>query len=287
LRSQEKIAGVVGYSAAVGVRYAGIGPAALGAFLVGVLLVAACVAQVFGPKRWRPAIVGAVVGLGVIIVGSPYLGADAGGALALTAGGCVAAAIASGGWLTFARLAWATLTGLAVLIGFAVLDLSRPVAERSSVGRFITQFHDGTAGTSVHRTGVEDVVATASSAVSLMVIVAVAYNVLVLFRPWGGLMRLFGLYPAVRGAMTGMGIAAVLAGLLDGAGFVTAGGAAAVALPLVTLAALRVLDHADDRTVGGPQAVEAPPPETPAATATAPRSPAGEPEPVPATEPAG
>ena len=69
-----------------------------------------------------------------------------------------------------------------------------------------------------------------------------------LARPWGGLMRLFGLYPAVRGAMTGIGVAAILAGLLDGVGFTTAGAAAAVALPLVTLAALRVLDHADDRT---------------------------------------
>ena len=49
----------------------------------------------------------AIGGLGVIVVGSPYLGADAGGALALTAGVCLAAAIASGGWLTFARLAWA------------------------------------------------------------------------------------------------------------------------------------------------------------------------------------
>jgi hypothetical protein len=77
----------------------------------------------------------------------------------------------------------------------------------------------------------------------------VAYTVLVLIRPWGGLMRLFGLYPAVRGALTGIAAAAVLAGLVDGVGFTTAGAAAAVVLPLVTLAALRVLDHADDRTL--------------------------------------
>jgi hypothetical protein len=62
-------------------------------------------------------------------------------------------------------------------------------------------------------------------------------------------MRLFGLYPSVRGALTGIGAAAVLAGLVDGVGFTTAGAAAAVVLPLVTLAALRVLDHADDRTL--------------------------------------
>jgi hypothetical protein len=193
--------------------------------------------------------VAAIVGLGVIVVGSPYLGADAGGALALTAAGCLAAAIAGGGWLTFARLAWATLAGLAVLIGFAVLDLRRPVADRSSVGRFITQFHDGTAGVSVHRAAIDDVLGTVSNPINILVVVAIAYTMLVLVRPWGGLMRLFGLYPAVRAALTGIGAAAVLAGLVDGVGFTTAGAAAAVVLPLVTLAALRVLDHADDRTL--------------------------------------
>ena len=247
--SHLQLNGVVGYSAASGGRYAGMGPAGLGAFMAGVLLLAAWAAQNTPAKLWRPALVAAIVGLGVIVVGSPYLGADAGGALALTAAGCLAAAIAGGGWLTFARLAWATLAGLAVLIGFAVLDLRRPVADRSSVGRFITQFHDGTAGVSVHRAAIDDVLGTVSNPINILVVVAIAYTMLVLVRPWGGLMRLFGLYPAVRAALTGIGAAAVLAGLVDGVGFTTAGAAAAVVLPLVTLAALRVLDHADDRTL--------------------------------------
>jgi hypothetical protein len=136
-----------------------------------------------------------------------------------------------------------------VLIGFAVLDLQRPVADRSSVGRFITQFHDGLAGASVHRAAIDDVLGTVSNPINLLVVVAIAYTMLVLVRPWGGLMRLFGLYPAVRAALTGIGAASVLAGLVDGVGFTTAGAAAAVVLPLVTLAALRVLDHADDRTL--------------------------------------
>jgi hypothetical protein len=71
----------------------------------------------------------------------------------------------------------------------------------------------------------------------------------VLMRPWGGVKRLFGLYPAVRGAVAGLIVAALLAGLLDGAGLNVAGAAAAMAIPLVTLAAIRALSHADDRTV--------------------------------------
>lgn len=247
--SHLQLNGVAGYSATAGTRSAGIGSVGLGVFSVGTLLGAGCVAQRVRARRWRPAVVGAIVAIGVIVVGSPYLGADPGGAVALTAGGAIAAAIASGGWLSFVRLSWATLAGLAVLIGFAVLDLRRPVAERSEVGKFLTELHAGTAGTAIQGTAVSDVVSTFSNPLSVLVGIAVLFNVAVLIRPWGGLLRLFGLYPAIRGAMTGIAIAATLAGLLDGAGFVTAGAAAGVALPLVTLAALRVLDHADDRTV--------------------------------------
>jgi hypothetical protein len=248
--SHLQLNGVAGYSAAEGTRYAGIGAVGLGAFIVGILMLSACVAQLVPVRRWRPFVVAAIGAVGVILVGSPQLGADAGGALALTIGVCVAAAIASGGWLTFTRLGWATLAGLAVLIGFAVLDLRRPVAHRGPVGTMLTRLHSGTAGHALHETAVSDVTATLTNPLSLMVLVAIVYTLLVLVRPWGGLMRLFGLYPAIRGAMTGIGIAATVAGLLDGVGFTTAGAGVSVALPLLTLAALRVLDHADDRTVG-------------------------------------
>ncbi len=248
--SRLQLNGVAGYSAAEGTRYAGIGAVGLGAFIVGILVLAACVAQSVPDRRWRPFVVAAIGAFGVILVGSPQLGADAGGALALTIGVCVAAAIASGGWLTFTRLGWATLAGLVVLIGFAVLDLGRPVAHRGPVGTMLTRLHNGTAGHALHEAAVSDVTSTLTNPLSLLVLVAIVYTLLVLVRPWGGLMRLFGLYPALRGAMTGMSLAAVVAGLLDGVGFTTAGAAASVALPLVTLAALRVLDHADDRTVG-------------------------------------
>ena len=37
------------------------------------------------------------------------------------------------GFLTFARLAWAVLTGLLVTTGFALLDLLRPPGDRGSL----------------------------------------------------------------------------------------------------------------------------------------------------------
>ena len=91
--------GVAGYSALEGNRYAGVGTVGLGVFLSGVLLSAGLLAQRV-PRSWRPAVMAVVGGAGVLLVGSPYLGADPVGAVALTAGVSIATAICTGGWLS-------------------------------------------------------------------------------------------------------------------------------------------------------------------------------------------
>ncbi|MBO0868749.1 MAG: hypothetical protein J2P15_09315 [Micromonosporaceae bacterium] len=272
--SRLQLNGVAGYSALEGGRYAGVGTVGLGLFIAGVLLVTGWLAQRLG-RRWRPTVVAVLGGVGVVLVGSPYLGADVGGAVALTAGVCLAAAISTGGWLTFARLAWATLAGLTVTTGFALLDLRRPVEDRGGLGRFLTAARDGSGGTVVHSTAEANAVALLSSPLTLVALGAAVLLAFALLRPWGGLKRLFGLYPPMRAGLVGVAVAAVLAGGLDGAGLNVAGAAATMALPLAALAALRVLGHADDRTVGEAVAVE-PEPEAHGA-------PMPEPAPAPVT----
>lgn len=240
--------GVAGYSALEGTRYAGLGTVGLGVFVAGLLLAAGCLAQA-AVRRWRPALVAVVGAVGVVLVGSPYIGADAGGAVALTAGVCVTAAISTGGWLTLGRLIWATLAGVGVTAGFALMDLRRPVGERGSLGRFLTDLREGTGGLQVNRTGAANVVAFASSPLTILAIAAGVFVWFALLRPWGGLKRFFGLYPAVRAACVGATVACVIAGLFNAAALNVLGAAAATIVPLATLAALRVLDHADDRTV--------------------------------------
>jgi hypothetical protein len=240
--SRLQLNGVAGYSALEGNRYTGIGVIGLGLFLAAVLLVAGCVAQLALP-RWRPAVVALIGACGVVIVGSPYLGADVGGAVALTAGVCLTAAISTGGWLSFGRIAWATLAGLVVTLGFGLIDLSRPAADRGSLGRFLSGVRDGTGGPLLQRTSTANGEAILNSPLTLLTIGSALFLWLVLMRPWGGLKRLFGLYPAVRGAVAGLIVAALLAGLLDGAGFNVAGAAAAITVPLITLASLRAASH--------------------------------------------
>ncbi|WP_213455331.1 hypothetical protein [Rhizomonospora bruguierae] len=265
--------GVAGYSALEGARYAGIGTVGLGVLAAGALLLAGHLAQQVS-RSWRPTVVVIVGGIAVVLVGSPYLGSDAGGAIALTAGVSVAAAISTGGWLTFARLAWATLAGVAVTSGFAVLDLRRPAERRGTLGTFLTQLSDGTGGPSVHRAAAANGVAFVTSPLTILAIAAAAFVWLALMQEWGGLKRLFGLYPAMRAAFAGLTVAVILGGLLNSEALTVAGAAAAVALPLATIAALRVLHHAMDRTQ--------PPLQPDPATAAPPACPAAE-----SCEPAG
>ncbi|MFR9779516.1 hypothetical protein ACL02O_26090 [Micromonospora sp. MS34] len=248
--SRLQLNGVVGYSSLEGGRYAGLGTVGLGVFIAGSLLCGGWLAQRVR-RPWRPLVMVTVGGAAVVIVGSPYLGSDSIGAIALTAGVSVAAAICSGGWLTISRLAWATMAGLAVTIGFAVVDLHRPEAERGSVGRFLAALSDGTGGLTVHRASSANVQTLVDSPLTVLALAGAALVWLALYQPWGGLLRLFGIYPAIRAAMAGTGVAAGLGGVLGGSALDVAGSAGALVVPMAALAALRVLDHSTDRTQPG------------------------------------
>ncbi|GGN88562.1 hypothetical protein GCM10010112_72160 [Actinoplanes lobatus] len=239
--------GVAGYSAIHGIRYAGLGSVGLGVFVAGLLLLAGSLAQ-WVSRRWRPLVVVTFGGLGVVMVGSPYLGADPVGAIAVTAGVCVAAAISTGGWLTFPRFAWAAMTGIAVTITFAVLDLSRAPLEQGTLGRFLTALGDGTAGPAMQRAAAANGLALLDSPLSLLALLGAAMLVFCQFSPWGGLNRVYGLHPAVRAGMAGTVVATLIAGVLGGTALGAAGAAAAAAVPVAVLTALRVLLHAADRT---------------------------------------
>jgi hypothetical protein len=239
--------GVAGYSVLEGNRYSGVGTVGLGVFITGVLLGAGTLAQRFA-RPWRPLVVVVIGGLGVLLVGSPYLGSDPIGAVALTAGVCIATALSTGGWLTLGRLAAASVAGVAVTVAFSWIEMRRPAGERGSLGRFVEALGDGTGGTTLQRTSKASLDALAGSPLTLLALVGAALLWLALLRNWGGLRRAYGLYPSVRAGAVGIGVAVLLGGVLGGTGLDLAGAAAAVAVPMAALTALRVLDHASDFT---------------------------------------
>lgn len=245
--AQLQLNGVAGYSAIRGARYAGVGGVGLGVFVAGLLVLAGCLAQSVA-KQWRPVVFVLLGGAGVVMVGSPYLGADPVGAIAVTAGVCVAAAMSTGGWLTFSRFAWAALAGFAVTVGFAVVDLRRPALEQGSLARFLSELADGSAGPAVQRAAAANGETLLGSPLTVLALLGVLMLAFCLFSPWGGLNRLFGLHPAVRAAGAGVTVATLIAGVLGGLALTVAGAAAAAAVPAAVLSVLRVLLHAADRT---------------------------------------
>ena len=98
------------------------------------------------------------------------------------------------------------------------------------------------------RIGAHNVTTIATSPLSLLVVGSVVFVVFVLLRPTGGLLRLFGLYPAVRATVGGIWGATVFAGLVEGVGLNVAGAATATATPLIVLGALRVLESSSAKT---------------------------------------
>ncbi len=239
--------GVAGYSATSGGRYAGIGVIGLGVVVAGVLLGAGALAQRF-TRAWRPLVIAAVGAVGVILVGSPFLGADGSGAVALAAGVCTAVAMASGGWLTLGRFIWTAGVALVVTVGFALIDLLHRSDQRSSIGRFVGHVQDGTAGFLFQRIGESDFATAVGSPLTLLVVGCGLYTGFVLLRTWGGLKRVLGLFPTVRAAFAGIVVATLFAGLVEAVGFNVLGAALATVTPLAALASLRVLDHASDKT---------------------------------------
>jgi hypothetical protein len=239
--------GVAGYSAIHGVRYAGLGSVGLGVFVAGLFLLGGSLAQ-WVTRRWRPLVMVSFGGLGVVMVGSSHLGADPVGAIAVTAGACVAAVMSTGGWLTFPRFAWSALTGVVVTITFAVLDLRRAPLEQGTLGRFLTALGDGTAGPAMQRAAAANGQALLDSPLTLLALCGAVMLMFCQFSPWGGLNRVYGLHPAVRGGVAGTVVTTLIAGVLGGTALGVAGAAAAAAAPIAVLTALRVLLHAADRT---------------------------------------
>lgn len=243
--SQLQLDSVVGYAAAAGGRIVGLSAMGAGVLIAGTLLAAGCLAQRL-PRRRGPLVLAAAGGVGVALAG--LAGQDPGSAIALTVGVCVAAAICTGSWLTAGRLFRAVVTGVAVtgLLVAANLYLSGPRDGRLS--RFLSDLGEGTAGVMLRWTAEANVVTFTTSPFTVLVVFGALYVGLVLVRPSGGLLRVYGLYPALRAALLGSAIAALLGGLVDGSGMVVTGAAAATLLPLTILMCLRVLARARLRT---------------------------------------
>lgn len=216
-----------------------LGPAATGMFIASLWLLAAAAAWLL-PRRFQSPVMAGIGCLGVFTVSAWFLGDSIPAAVALTVGTCLAAALATGGWFTFARLAWSGLAGAAVLLGLSWIDYQRPMAERGALGNFLADLMGETSGVISAGVG-SNVVAVFTSPLTVLTILAGLYCWLVLLRPGGGLRRAFGLYPPLRASFSAAVVGSTIAGLLMGDGLTSLAAALAVMVPLAIIVSHRVL----------------------------------------------
>jgi hypothetical protein len=214
---------VFGYSPTVGGRFAGMGNLAYGQFAGAAFLLAGLLVHRIDERRTAIAVGLGVLGLAVVIDGSPIWGSDVGGVLAFVP--------AIG--ITVSRLLKISIrVRLLVLIGaatalvigvFAAIDLSRPADSQTHLGRLITSISDdgwGSFGTVVSRKLGANFGVIASTVWTAMVPLALALAVYLLWRAPGAARAIRNAIPE---ALAGLLVVGVLGFALNDSGIAVPG----------------------------------------------------------------
>lgn len=224
---------------------------AAGPMLVGILfgslwLLAASATWRLDTQLRGPVMVAVGLG-GVFLVGVPWLGDNIAAAVGLVVGLCLAAALVRGGWVSFARVTWSIMAGLAALLAIALVDYLRDEPERGVLGTTAADLVGGDTTLVIRGSAGMNMLTLFTSPMTVLALLAGLYCWLVLLRPSGGLRRAFGLYPPLRAAFSAAVFSSLIAGILMGKALIVLGAALAVMVPLAVIVSHRVLARAHVR----------------------------------------
>jgi hypothetical protein len=135
---------IMGYSLVEGARYYGIGNEFMGALIGSAAVGLALLLRLLGAdkRRTRKVLLGALI-LGSAFVGTPQLGANVGGAIAVVAAFGVMLLVASEKTLSLRTVTGAVVGAAVVILSFAAVDLLRGLEHESHMGKAIRQALDG------------------------------------------------------------------------------------------------------------------------------------------------
>ncbi|HTJ74952.1 MAG TPA: glycosyltransferase [Acidimicrobiales bacterium] len=235
-----QLAGLLGYSPQSASRFFGLGNTAFGVLAAAAVLVAAI--HVDRAPRRREAVLGAAALLALVafVDGAPFLGADVGGLLALVPISALVVWVLSGRGLTWRTVVAAGgVTALVLGVATAV-DLLRPPASRTHLGRLAAQtLHSGDGGlvdtvsrkVEVNLGGVGQSFWTAVTPV-----IAVALLVALVYTGWGR--RLAPPGSPVRAGLLGALAAGLIGFAVNDSGVIVVAMALVEVGPVVALLAL-------------------------------------------------
>jgi len=220
---------VFGYSATVGIRFAGIGNASSALLTASAVIVAALLAwRVGGSRGTRLALL--VLAISFVALTPPLFGQDFGGTLAAAPAFLLLAWILLGRRVTLRTSIG--LFGVLVVsgVGVGLLDLLRPSDQQTHVGRFFDKIgNEGFSGftTVIQRKGGENVASFSTPLYLLVIIAVVGVGILLWFRPPRLLGAVVARVPTLRPAGISLGILLLLSYALNDSG---------ISIPAVMLA---------------------------------------------------
>lgn len=250
---------VFGYTPTVAGRFAGMGNPAFSMFAAASIMLAALVAYRVGGRR------GVWIGIAllawtVVLDGSPFWGQDVGGALALIPSVAVTAWMLLGLRVRLrSALIWVGASVLGV-IALGLIDLSRPAAERTHLGRLLADVRDN--GFEAFQTVIlrkldANLSVLSSSIWTLMLPVVFVFIAYLFWRaPWR-LRTIAERIPQERAAVAGLITAMLLGFALNDSGIAVPG----MMLGVVSASLIHLMLRVDDglpRVPGEPVGTTAP-----------------------------
>jgi hypothetical protein len=181
-----QLASLMGVQPLVGARFYGFNNQAFALFAASGVLLAAALANPLvqhGRRRSAAALVAGVGVVATVLDGTPGLGSDFGGPPALVPGFAALALLAAGTRIGWAKAVAVLGAAAVVVIGFAVLDWTRPPDARTHLGRFVETVLDGGLWPVVVRKAAQNLDILFGNWLTLLAIAGIALVVLVLGRP--------------------------------------------------------------------------------------------------------
>jgi hypothetical protein len=228
---------LLGYNPIVAGRFTGFGNMPFGIYAASGLIAVAAAVHRQPPvvARWLAVVAGGTL---VVLDGTPGIGADFGGVLALVPALMLLAMITTGVRLSAARVIGALAAGVAAVTVIAIADYQRSPDNQTHLGRFVGQLLDGTAWEVLERKADANWYILLHSSVALLAPVMVI--ILIGLFGWPnapGRLLLAESSPAALAAAVSVGSASLLGTLLNDSGIAVFVAAGCVVIPLVMASA--------------------------------------------------
>jgi hypothetical protein len=245
---------VFGYSPTVAGRFAGWGNLTFSLVAAAALIAmsgawsfASLRAGARAPRRRQRALALVAASLFVVVLadGLPSLGSDVGGVLALVPAGAVLVLLLAGVRLSWTRLVLIVAGTAAVLVTFALVDLSRPEDSRTHLGRLaakVLHADNGGVATVLHRKVQANVGILTSSVWTWVIPIALAFLSFLLWRRPGSLAAVEERMPGLRAGLVASLIAGIVGFALNDSGIAVPAMMLAVVLPYLAFLLVRTAD---------------------------------------------